>query len=186
MATHLSNNSSNPHHNNIFTVLNNVNDKTYYIVQVFALFYSLLCIFWLVFLICDLISKVRYRRRLVTVARKDRQNDYQERLFMQNESIIRYYILLVFLLFELIYSIEINVFGVSYAFFNETETKISIGQNCTLPSETFIGTSYDNRIGSVFLNINSKFSYFSFSMMIWLFGVSLFHLSFAARNELRV
>ena len=26
----------------------------------------------------------------------------------------------------------------------------------------------------------------SFSMMIWLFGVSLFHLSFAARNELRV
>ena len=26
----------------------------------------------------------------------------------------------------------------------------------------------------------------SFSMMIWLFGVSLFHLSIAARNELRV
>ena len=27
---------------------------------------------------------------------------------------------------------------------------------------------------------------YRFSMMIWLFGVSLFHLSFAARNELRV
>ena len=148
MATLLSNNSSNPHHNNIFTVLNNVNNKTFYIVQVLGLFYALLCIFWLVFLICYLISKVRYRRRLVTVARNDRQNNYQERLFMQNESIIRYYILLVFLLFELIYSLEVNVFGVSYAFFYETETQISIGQNCTLSSETFIGTSYDSRIGS--------------------------------------
>ena len=186
MATHLSNNSSNPHHNNIFTVLNNVNDKTYYIFQVFGLFYSLLCIFWQVFVICYLISKVRYRRRLVTVARNDRQNDYQERLFMQNESIIRYYILLVFLFFELIYSLEVNVFGVSNAFYNETETQISIGKNCTLSSETFLGAPYDSRIGSVFLNINSNFSYFSFSMMIWLFGVSLFHLSFAARNELRV
>ena len=186
MATHLSNNSSNPHHNNIFTVLKNVNNKTIYIIQVFGLFYSLLCIFWLVFLICDLISKVRYRRRLVTVAKNDRQNDYQERLFMQNESIIRYYILLVFLFFELVYSLEVNVSGVSIELFNESEMQISIGQNCTLSSETFLGTPYDSRIGSIFLNINSNFSYFSFSMMIWLFGVSLFHLSFAARNELRV
>ena len=92
MATHLSKNSSNPHHNNILTVLNNVNHKNFYIVHVYGLFYFLLCIFWLVFVICDPISKVRYRR-LVTVARNDRQNDYQERLFMQNESIIRYYTL---------------------------------------------------------------------------------------------
>ena len=103
---------------------------------------------------------------------------------MQNESIIRYYIVLVFLFFDLIYSLEVN--GVSYAFYNEPEMQISIGQNCTLSSETFLGTPYDSRIGSVFLYINSNFSYFSFSMMIWLFGVSLFHLSFAARNELRV
>ena len=92
----------------------------------------------------------------------------------------------MFLFFELVYSLEVNVFGVSYALFNQTETQISIGKNCTLSSETFLGAPYDNRIGSIFLNINYNFSYFSFSMMIWLFGVSLFHLSFAARNELRV
>ena len=36
------------------------------------------------------------------------------------------------------------------------------------------------------LNIISILGDLSFSMMIWLFGVFLFHLSFAARNELRV
>ena len=36
------------------------------------------------------------------------------------------------------------------------------------------------------LNIISILGDPSFSMMIWMFGVSLFHLSFAATNELRV
>ena len=54
--------------------------------------------------------------------------------------------------------------------FNEPEIQISIDQNCTLSSETFLGTPYDSRIGSVFLYINFNFSYFSLSMMIWLFG----------------
>ena len=38
----------------------------------------------------------------------------------------------------------------------------------------------------IMLNIISILGDLSFSMMIWLVGVSLFHLSFAARNELRV
>ena len=37
----------------------------------------------------------------------------------------------------------------------------------------------------IVLNITYVLEGISFSMMIWLFGVSLFHLSFAARNELR-
>ena len=38
----------------------------------------------------------------------------------------------------------------------------------------------------IILNISGILGDVSFSMMIWLFGVSLFHLSFADRNELRV
>ena len=38
----------------------------------------------------------------------------------------------------------------------------------------------------IMLNIISILGDLSFSMMIWLFGASLFHLTFAARNELRV
>ena len=55
-----------------------------------------------------------------------------------------------------------------------------------MESWTFLGTGYDGRFGMIMLNIISIFGDLSFSMMIWLFGVSLFHLSFAARNELRV
>ena len=36
------------------------------------------------------------------------------------------------------------------------------------------------------LSVFSLFQNYSFSMMIWLFGASLLHLSFAARNELRM
>ena len=47
-------------------------------------------------------------------------------------------------------------------------------------------SAYDRRFGMIVLNITYVLEGISFSMMIWLFGVSLFHLSFAARNELRV
>ena len=63
---------------------------------------------------------------------------------------------------------------------------ISIGYNCTLDSGSFIGSTYDHRIGGILTTILSSLSKYSFSMMIWLFGASLLHLSIAARNELKV
>ena len=41
-------------------------------------------------------------------------------------------------------------------------------------------------MSSIFFKALSLFDDYSFSMMVWLFGASLLHLSFAARNELRV
>ena len=52
--------------------------------------------------------------------------------------------------------------------------------------QKFGAPAYDRRFGMIVLNITKVLEGISFSMMIWLFGVSLFHLSFAARNELRV
>ena len=63
---------------------------------------------------------------------------------------------------------------------------ISIGYNCTLESDSFIGTIYDHRIGGILVTILVFLIDYSFSMMIWLFGASLLHLSIAARNELKV
>ena len=65
-------------------------------------------------------------------------------------------------------------------------TLIPIAPNCTLDTWTFIGSAYDIRFGMIVLNITYILEGISFSKMIWLFDVSLFHLSFAARNELRV
>ena len=77
-------------------------------------------------------------------------------------------------------------FGIPIIFVNYQDTLIQIAPNCTLDASTFIGSAYDRRFGMIVLNITYVLEGISFSMMIWLFGVSLFHLSFAARNELRV
>ena len=84
------------------------------------------------------------------------------------------------------YFFTINLFGIPIIFVNYQDTSMSIAPNRTLDTWTFIGSAYEKRFGMIVLNIINVLGAVSFSMMIWLFGVSLFHLSLAARNELRV
>ena len=105
---------------------------------------------------------------------------------MHRENILRNCIFLVFLCFEVFYFLTINLFGIPIIFVNYQDTLIPIAPNCTLDTWTFIGSAYDRRFCMIVLNITYVLEGISFSMMIWLFGVSLFHLSFAARNEVRV
>ena len=105
---------------------------------------------------------------------------------MHKETILRNSIFLLFLCFEMTYSLTTNIFGIIYSFVNHQNTSIQIAPNCTLETWTFLGLAYNNRFGRIMLNMSSILEDLSFSMMIWLFGASLFHLSFAARNELRV
>ena len=105
---------------------------------------------------------------------------------MHRESILRNSIFLVFLFLELAYCLIINIYEIPFAFLNHQNTLISIAPNCTLNIWTFLGFAYNNRFGIIILNIISILGELSFAMISWFFGVSLFHLSFAARNELRV
>ena len=84
------------------------------------------------------------------------------------------------------YFLTINLFGIPIIFVNYQGTLIAIAPNCTLNTWTFIGSAYDTKFGMIVLNITYVLEGISFSMMIWLFGVFLFFLSLAARNELRV
>ena len=117
----------------------------------------------------------------------DSGHDYANRLFIQKETILRNSIFLVFLCFELIYCLIINIYGFMWLFDSLTDIPVSIDPNCRLTSGTFLANVYDNR----FVRVLSKFfgvliRDISFSMLIWMFGASLLHLSYAARNELRV
>ena len=175
-------NSSNSS-NNIYSVDNDI----YYINQIFGFVYTLLCIFWLVYVICDIVSQVRNRRRLVTLIYLDSGHDYANRLFMQKETILRNSIFLVFLCFELGYCLVIDIYGFMRLFISLPAIPVSIDSNCELFSGTFLAELYDHRF---FTNLRTFFGFFfrdlSFSMLIWMFGASLLHLSYAARNELRV
>ena len=167
--------------------LNFVNLDVYYVNQIFCFVYAILCIFWLVYVICDIISHVRNKRRLVTLIYLDSGHDYANRLFMQKENILRNSIFLVFLCFELSYCLVINIFGFLYLFNPPPAMPVSIDPNCELISNTFLADVYDDRFGVFLLRLfGLLIKNFAFSMLIWMFGASLLHLSYAARNELRV
>ena len=176
-----SNSSNNMDH--LYSVSNGI----YYMIQIFCFVYTLLCIFWLIYVICDIISQVRNRRRLVTLIYLDPGHDYANRFFMLKETILRNFIFLVFLCFELSYCLLLNIFGFLWFFIPHLANPISIDPNCELISGTFLADIYDHRFGAILFNIFAVFFQdLSFSMLIWMFGASLLHLSYAARNELRV
>ena len=163
-----------------------VSSISYFVLQAVGFIYTLVCVFWLVYVIYELIALIRNRKSLINLSYLNTEHDYKIRIFMHRESILRNSIFLVFLCFEMTYFLTTNLFGITYTFVNHQDTSIQIGPNCTLGTWTFLGFAYNNRFGIVLLNMSSILGDLSFSMMIWLFGVSLFHLSFAARNELRV
>ena len=166
--------------------LDSVSNKFYFVVQMFGFIYTLVCVFWLVYVIYKLIALIRNRKSLINLSYLNTEHDYKIRIFMHRENILRNSIFLVFLFFELAYCLKINIIGISFTFLNYQNVSIQIAPNCTLDTWSFLSFAYSNRFGMIIFNVSSHLGDLSFSMMIWLFGVSLFHLSIAARNELRV
>ena len=166
--------------------IHSVANKSYIVVQAVGFIYTLVCVYWFVHVIYKLITLIRSRKSLINLSYLNTEHDYKIRIFMHRENIIRNSIFLVFLFFELAYCLTINIYGISFSFFIYQNESIRIAPNCTLYTWTFLGLAYDNRFGIIILHMSCILGDLSFSMMIWLFGVSLFHLSFAARNELRV
>ena len=186
MGTNSSNLSSTSEIFEYVGFLNSVGNKSYIVVQMFGFMYTLVCVFWLVYVIYELIALIRNRKSLINLSYLNTEHDYKIRIFMHRESILRNSIFLVFLCFEVTYSLTINIFGITYTLLSYQDSSIPIAPNCTLDTGTFLALAYNNRFGIILLNMSPILGDLSFSMMIWLFGVSLFHLSFAARNELRV
>ena len=159
------------------------NHIMFFINQGLGFIFTTLCLFWLVYIIIELIRRIRIKQRLLTIIQYDTNYDYSNVLFIQKESIFRNVIFLIFLIFEMMYCLSIH----TLSFVNSTnpmenDTVSSI--NCSLHSNPTVWTSYDSKLSYMvgFILMDD----FSFSMMIWLFGSSLLHLSFAARNQLEV
>ena len=164
----------------------NINEIIYDVDQVVAFIYAALCGLWFVYIIIDIFKQLRKRRRLVNIMLYGSNSHYVNSLFLLNETIFRNYLFLAFLIFEILFCLNIHSYGLSSLFVDSPNINISIGSNCTLESNSFIGFFYDDRISGIVSVALSLFSNYSFSMMIWLFGASLLHLSIAARNELKV
>ena len=185
MGINTSNLTSSEYYNNVEFIVY-INNNTYYALQVLGFIYTLVCVFWLVYVIFKLTALVRNRRSLINLSYLNTEHDYKIRIFMHRETILRNSIFLVFLCFELCFCLVINLWGTIFHLLDYQDPLVPIGHNCTLQTWSYLAGLYDKRFGIIVLRFLYILMSLSFSMMIWLFGVSLFHLSFAARNELRV
>ena len=165
------------------TFLGYISDTLYKVDMVLGFVFTSICIFWLIYVIIVLLSALKKRKfSLYSV----NSVYYQEYLYLTNERILRCMIIMMILSFELIFCLAMNSYGLEYSFYNATTVQIPIGYNCTLSSVTNLGIVHDYRLHGIILSTTHLLGKYAFSMMIWLFGASLFHLSFAARNKLRV
>ena len=166
MGTNSSNLSSTSEIFEYVGFLNSVGNKSYIVVQMFGFMYTLVCVFWLVYVIYELIALIRNRKSLINLSYLNTEHDYKIRIFMHRESILRNSIFLVFLCFEVTYSLTINIFGITYTLLNYQDSSIPIAPNCTLDTGTFLALAYNNRFGIILLNMSPILGDLSFSMMI--------------------
>ena len=131
--------------------LDSVGNKSYFVVQMFGFIYTLVCVFWLVYVIYKLIALIRNRRSLINLSYLNTEHDYKIRIFMHRESILRNSIFLVFLFFELAYCLIINIFAIPFTFFNYQNISVSIAPNCTMETWTFLSIAYNNRFGIIII-----------------------------------
>ena len=163
----------------------NSDDYVVFISQVFGFIYTSLCMFWLVCVTFDLISRLRIKRRLVTLNYLGSNNDYAHKLFQQRECILRNSIFLVFLCFEVVYGLIFNISEFLYMFYSPNGNSISIDFTCKLKPGTILADAHNNSLGMLLFKFFGWFvRYTSFSMLIWMFGATILHLSYAAKNKL--
>ena len=157
-------------------------DCAFYPVRVLSIIYYIACVFWLFYIIPDIILQLRYKRSLLKRSYTSDSDHIQNSLFQCRERLVRNSLFLSFLIFEICF----NLFAVFSIIPSNVFPDYPMHYNCTkivsIHTDHHTGHSSIRKI----LSLLSPLEHFSFSMMIWLFGASLFHLSFAARNKLEV
>ena len=156
----------------------------FFLVKLLSILYSITCAFWLFYVISDILSQLRYKRSLLKRSHTSDPDLIRNNLFQCRERLVRNSLFLIFLLFEMSFSILGNLVGL-YTFI-PSDPHYPQDYNCT----RILHIHRDNHTGysstTTFLGKVAHLERFSFSMMIWLFGASLMHLNFAARNKLNV
>ena len=179
-------NLSNESSDNINILISNkITDYLLYLTEASTFIYTFTSIFCLIFVCCQ-IDRLRKRKKSALKTRNQDKYEMEHTIFILNEEIVRYSIFLIFILFELWFSVAMNIYGVFDENIGQSPRSETIGRNCTLLPDTFLSSLYDSREKSIILTINMYFEDLSYSMMVWMFGVSLLHLSYAAGNEIKV
>ena len=96
--------------------------------EVIVFVYGVLCIFWFVYIVIDIFTQLRNKRRLINNLLYVSNSYYVNSLFVINEIIFRNYLFLVFLIFEIIFCSGLNSYWLFYLFENPTNINIRLGE----------------------------------------------------------
>ena len=159
---------------------------TFYLVIILSITYFFSCVFWILYITNDIHFQLRYKRSLLKRSSSSDSDLIQNSLFQCRETLVRNSIFLVFLSFETCFSILGNLIGVYSIILSGSNSQYPQHYNCT----EIVHIYREHHIGlasiRTFLGLLSHLEHLAFSMMIWLFGASLVHLSIAARNKLKI
>ena len=156
----------------------NLINYAFYPVRFCNIIYFISCVFWLFYIIYDIHFQLRYKRSLLKRFSSSVSDLIQYKLFQCREILVRNSIFLFFLSFEICF----NMIGAFSSTLSNSYPINPMIYNCTEIAHIYT----IQHIGFSLLSVLIPFEHFSFSMMIWLFGATLFHLSIAARNKLKI
>ena len=156
----------------------NLVNYAFYPVGIFSIIYSISCVFWLFYITHDIHFQLRYKRSLLKRFSSSDSDLIQNKLFQCRETLVRNSIFLFFLSFEICF----DLIGANSITLSNSYPINPQKYNCTEIAHIYT----IQLIGFSPYSVLFPFDDFSFSMMIWLFGASLIHLSIAARNKLKI
>ena len=167
------------------TLLREVTFHFFTLVKFLNILYSITCAFWIFYVIPNILSQLRYKKSLLKRSQSSDPYIIQNNLFQCRERLVRNSLFLIFLVFEICFSLLGNFVSI-YTLPSLSYKQYPEYYNCTRILHIHRVHQIEFASITTFLDLISNFEHFSFSMMIWLFGISLIHLSFAARNKLNV
>ena len=109
------------------------------------------------------------------------------RIFLLNESIVRYCIYFLFVIFELLFFSCQTINSVIYAVYIQRPESVQpqvIQYNCTLQTGTKLAQLFAPQSVYVVYSCLDSLARFAFSVMAWIFFVIVLHLSFGAKNKI--
>ena len=150
--------------------------------QILQIIYTITCVFWLLYAI----GVIVYILRKKTILRQGLEYSHYEvedEIFKIDEKLTRFTIFFIFLVFDCIFCLSANMY-LAILLSNVFPVPIPIDKICVSQMDPLISENYE--VGIIILNLLFSFENFSFAMMIWVLAVFQLHLSYAARNELKL
>ena len=159
----------------------------YYPDQAIVLLYVLSSCIWLFYVIRKIHSHLK-EKRLLEAKRSSgillNPIELEYKISSVKSELLRFWIFFIFVFVEILFGLDLNIYGPFAG--HISHGSINLGYNCTLQANTYLARQYVLEPSFFLTNLLVVLSQFAYSLMIWLFGISLLNLSHAALERIHV